>query len=269
MRDWAWKIAGAAMISLSILLLVGVLQSHKTQEEPVIQPNSKAETAKNPAAKKFFAPLSLDTHEKQIPSDSEVQAIVEKRNTENAKALQVFKDDGWEEVKIDDIPDERIVSLSPSLLDNREDELQTQIQSNSYSGEALDRLLEIVMEAKAERTRFIAIEALGRSPDAHAQELLIEAFGEISDDITRSQILSYMKPAGITDDVALFLAKQASNTELPDGLRRQAAFPLAMSYIIDEDMPGANLNAFYELAPEINATDFPKIVELIKTGEIR
>lgn len=159
-----------------------------------------------------------------------VSKIVNQRNQESAQQIRAFEEDGWKMVVVPP-PDPQITGLDPAVLGTRENEIQVQLSSNSYAGPLLEKVREIALKTQSEKTRYLAIDSLGRSPDVHSQELLIQVYQNPaiqSDD--RKQILGYMRPSRSDDSVADFLVAQIADPRVPESMKRQAAFPLiAMS----------------------------------------
>lgn len=225
-----------------------------TQIAPTVQINEIQET------------VTLSLAEQKTPTVEEVAQIVNDRNTGNTKRLETFKAEGWKEVKVDDPPDDEVMRLSLNLLGNREEELQAQIQSNSFTHDTFARLTEIALTTTDEKTRYVALEALGRSGEKNAQLQLTEVFEHIQDEETRSQILGYLSPSEPDDEIAIFLTEQLADPNISERLKKQAAFPLAMSALLETEDPEEAKGRMSMEIPEEWSDRFSNIVNLIATG---
>lgn len=157
----------------------------------------------------------------KIKSDSKIKALAQKKNSRAAQHRKTFERDGWtfvEEAK----PDSRITSLNPDALTKFESEIQVQLQTNTYEGEMLERVREIARRATDDKTRYVALESLGRSDDPRAQELLIESFDELNGINERRQIIGMLKPNEVGDRVTGFLFTSMARADLSDSLKKQS-----------------------------------------------
>lgn len=204
----------------------------------------------------------------KTPSIEDVTQVVRERNVENDKRMKAFENDGWESVKVDDPPDVDVMQLSQKLVGKREAELQAQIQSNSFTSDMFGRLTEIALTTTDDKTRYVAIEALGRSGEKSAQLQLTQAFEQITDEETRSQILGYLTPAEPNDEIALFLTEQIADPKISERLKRQAAFPLAMASLLGTSTPEEAMALGSMELPNEWKDNFANIVNLLATGGI-
>lgn len=257
-----WIYLGIITASI-IVLIIYALSGTKPSE-----PSSKGDplpSTQGTIAKKPLSSFTANPSEQNMTPE-QVTKFVEERNRENAERLEGFEVDGWSLVEIDDPPDEELMNLSPSLLEVREEELQEQIQSNSFSREMLSRLSEIALKTKDEKTRYVAIEALGRSGERDAQLLLMGTYDKMDDEDARSQILGYLIPSEPDDEVAIFLQEQISDPALPDRLKEGSAFPLAMMTLLKPAAPGEMANFVSAEMPAEWQKRFSNIVELLERG---
>ncbi|MBI3544514.1 MAG: hypothetical protein HY075_14680 [Deltaproteobacteria bacterium] len=97
-----------------------------------------------------------------------------------------FADELWAFVDTSE-PDARITGLSPDALPRYEREIQEQLRSNGYSGEMLERVRALLVSARGETTRALALEALGHSRDP-------KAAGIISDLLARGELRPEEQP---------------------------------------------------------------------------
>jgi hypothetical protein len=135
-----------------------------------------------------------------------------------------FRAQGWEIVE-EKAPDSEVIQLEVSALKAKETEFQLQLQSNTYSGQSLERVAEVARVSTDPKTRYVAIESLGRAHEPRAQSLLILLYGQV-DRESRSQILELLRPRSLDDPVLEFLLREINRTELSEQEREQAAFPL-------------------------------------------
>lgn len=202
----------------------------------------------------------------RLPTLEEAARETEERNRENVARMAAFEEEGWEAVEVDDPPDEELMNLSPSLVGAREGELQMQIQSNSFSAEMLPRLSGIALATQDEKTRYVALEALGRSDEGDARLLLMDAFDRIDDEESRSQILGYLMPANTDDEIATFLREQVADPALSRRLRLQASFPLAVAALLETSGAGEAVQAAFSQMPSEATEEFSSVIELLAEG---
>lgn len=224
------------------------------QITPAVQIHETQETATPPLA------------EQRPPSLEEVTQVVRDRNNEGVQRMKVFESEGWEAVKVDDPPDADVMTLSLKLLGHREEDLQAQIQSNSFTNDMFERLTEIALTTTDDKTRYVALEALGRSGERSAQLQLTQAFEQIQDEATRAQILGYLTPAEPNDEIAVFLAEQIADPKVSDGLKKQAAFPLAMVSLLATSSPEEAIERVSMDMPDEWKDNFSSIVNLLAAG---
>lgn len=252
-------------VLIASLILVVVSQRGKPDTE---EPEISIVTPTPPAIQIQEAqdPESPPLAEEKTPTVEEVAKIVSERNDEGVKRMKEFENEGWEEVKVDDPPDEDVMQLSLKLIGKREAELQTQIQSNSFIGDKFERLTEIALTTTDAKTRYVALEALGRSDEKSAQLQLTQAFEQIEDEETRSQIMGYLTPSEPNDEIAVFLAEQIADPKNSERLKKQAAFPLAMMSLLGTSNPEEAIELVSMDMPDEWKDNFSSIVNLLATG---
>ena len=160
-------------------------------------------------------------------SPQQVGAMVAGLNEAQAAERRGFEKAGWSFVK-EAPPDESVIALTDDALSKDEGAVFTQIQSNSFSGEQLDRLAILAQKSTAPRIRYAATDALGRSHDEHAQELLRDLYRSAPHDDVKDQAIQLVRPRNLDDGASRFLAGILSDRDAPEGHRRQASFALAM-----------------------------------------
>lgn len=257
-RDGRWSVAALVAAAIAVGLLCLALWPEA--------PDGNGSAAFVAMQAKPAPALRPRLQPPRLPSPGEAALVAMERNRENAARLEAFAEDGWEEVEVDDPPDEELAQLSLSLLGNREGELQQQIQSNSFADTLFPQLAAIAVETRDDKTRYVALEALGRSNEREAQQLLMKIFDRIDDDEARSQILGALVPSEPGDETARFLRAQLADPSLPDRLKMQASFPLAMAALLNaEDADDAMEIAAAEL-PEAWRGTLAEIVNLVAEG---
>ena len=194
--------------------------------------SSRYETSRKPvsvalgAAPVVSAPTQTQSPEKDPRRLARVQTEIDARNGPGREQIALFEQSGWEIVEGTEPPDSRVVELDPSALPAREREIQDQIGSNSHEGRALERLREIAIQAGSGKTRWLAIEGLGRSEDPAAHPVLADLYRDLDSPSEKGRVLSMLRPDGLDGRVGALLASEASNSGLSPELRRQAAAPL-------------------------------------------
>ncbi|MGK5087205.1 hypothetical protein WDW86_06570 [Bdellovibrionota bacterium FG-2] len=188
---------------------------------------------------------------------------VQDQVAENNKALleehRAFEKDGWHQVTVEP-PNPALISLDHSLLGKNEPELQVQIGSNSFNGSQLDQLRVIATKTNLRKTRFLAIDAVGRSHDSSAAELLVQLYADpalrLSD---RQQILGYFHPRSGDEPSVDFLLSVVADPKAPESLKKQASFPLAV-------ISGGDNSELMKRVPAGWRKEFSKIRETVLSG---
>lgn len=167
---------------------------------------------------------------------SDVERTVAERNRAARQDEDAFKADGWTMVKADP-PDARLSSFDPSLLaQGREEELRRQLTSTVASPEQARRIARIALEAKEQKTRFAAVDALGHIYGDEAQEALLDLLtgGQLPPtDFVRQQIAPLLRPRDLDDGIALKMAALLDDPRLTATEKHQIAFTLALVSIRD------------------------------------
>ena len=155
------------------------------------------------------------------PTKKDAQAVVRHKNKNAVKHRQKFEREGWTFVEADE-PNEQVTSLDAQALGRFEQEIQVQLQTNTYHGAMLERVREIARVTNEQKTRYVALETLGRSDDRRAQELLVESFEEFNGTAERGQILGMLKPQTMSDRVTGLLLSNLTRNDLSDSLKKQS-----------------------------------------------
>jgi hypothetical protein len=208
-RSWQKRIATVFLIGLGLITGLTIQQLDSTSSNP------------SPLARSVRSTPTIDT------PDSEAQAIAEREDADIARLEDELRSRGWREVK-GIAPDLEVIDLSPAALGAKEKQLQKQMMTNSFSGESLEKLRDLLTAASEPDTRLMAIEAMGRSVDPQAKGLLIESYSDLINDQEKSTAISYLTPANLDSDTARFLFDEASNPTASLDLREMATFNLAM-----------------------------------------
>lgn len=252
-----------ALAALALPLLLWALYHPETPASPDIDGVTGPSVIQTPESRGSETSQVVPP---RAPSVEEVAQVVRARNDDGVQRLAAFRREGWEEVKVDDPPDEEVMRLSLNLLGRREAELQAQIQSNSFTQDQFERLSEIALTTTDDKTRYVALEALGRSGEKSAQLQLTQIYEQTADEETRSQIIGYLTPATPDDEIAIFLTEQLADPNISERLKKQAAFPLAMTALLETADPEAAKERMSMEIPEEWSDSFSNIVNLIATG---
>jgi hypothetical protein len=159
----------------------------------------------------------------------EVQEIVSQKNREARADREAFVKDGWEMVSVPP-PDHRVIGYDPKLIaTGREHDLQMQLLSTVPSPDQARTVAEIARRAKEEKTRSVAVEALGHLNAPEATEALFELLPQMdANDPARSQIASLLHPTALDDPMAIKVAMLLDSPSLNDVEKQQIAFTLAL-----------------------------------------
>ncbi len=179
----------------------------------------------NPAPEYSKAVPSAPNRSVSSSSFKKVRAQVRAKNAVQAAQREAFLKEGWQFVQTDP-PDARVMDLDINSLSSLEAEFQAHLQSNTFSGEMLDRVRDIALRTEKQKTRFLAIESLGRSNDVRAQENLISVYEKVDESSVQSQILGLLKPSSLDDSISTFLIHQINESASTDEVKAQAAMPL-------------------------------------------
>lgn len=93
-------------------------------------------------------------------------------------------------------PDSGIVSLDPNRLAGSEEELQRQLQSTPVTPSLIENVRQIYLKSQDRKTRFLALEALGRPNDPRTEEVLIQLY-PLASAANTHHILSMLKPPAL------------------------------------------------------------------------
>ncbi|MBI2569665.1 MAG: hypothetical protein HYV63_21885 [Candidatus Schekmanbacteria bacterium] len=264
----------AALFAIAVVFVLFSLRPQQaivSEEQPLgatpaspiftVDPGDRGE----PTGQADGAKSSASSAEKEAEAAG-VQRVVAERNAASAAQLRKFREEGWDVVTAEE-PNPQVGALEPGALAEHEEEVQLQLQTNTFSGATLDRVSEIVRRAPSQKTRYVALENLGRSRDFRAQELLVELYRELPSGESREQILQYFKPRDVDDAVATLLFEQLADPGSSEQTKRQATFPLAVMAIVGPG--GEREEPPTELMARVPATwrgEFRKIHSLLVSG---
>ena len=157
-------------------------------------------------------------------------SVLSKRILEPAKTLRLADREalyrgGWKFVEIPSAV-ASVIDLDPQALGEHESELQTQIQTGTHIGRALERLKEIAVRAGPGKTQTVAIEGIGNSPDPRAQSVLIELFKAVNSLSLQSKVLTYIQPIKTGDQSWVFLNDLLADSHATLQQKEQASYSL-------------------------------------------
>jgi hypothetical protein len=194
------------------------------------QPQPQARRVPEPPPEGSMPPVPPEVRVGAPMTREQAAAEAEKRNRQNTEHLERFLADGWE---LSDAapPDLGVVALDPGLLPERERDLRVQLETNAIGEAQLENVRDIALAAQEERTRFAAIQALGRSDSERAQELLTDLFDEVSTLVERRMILGFVRPGSLDDPSVDWLIGKLGAPELSFELKKQMTFSLVLAEI--------------------------------------
>jgi len=169
----------------------------------------------------------------------QVVKLVEKKNQEIREERKRFEREGWSFVETAP-PDHDVIELNPNALSEKERYFQVQLQTTTFWGEELAKVKQIVLKARSPKTRFVAIESLGRSEEPAAQAHLIDLYRLVSKIEEKQQILGLLRPKSLDDFVGSFLFSEIENVSQHQLLREQASVlvvSVALMQTGSEDVP--------------------------------
>lgn len=197
----------------------------------------------------------------------QARRFIQRKNEQASKERKAFESDGWAFVDDARPPNTRVLELDPDALPQFEAEIQVQLQSTTYSGAMLEKVGEIYRRTTDPKTRYVALEALGRSDEPAAQHLLIDFFEQDARESERRQILGYLRPQRLDDFVARFLLQTVANESLSDQMRQQAVFPLVMRSLLQGQT--APSSAMLEHVPPKWRVKLKQMFEMVRNGSAR
>ncbi|MBF0104220.1 MAG: hypothetical protein HQM16_02725 [Deltaproteobacteria bacterium] len=222
-------------LCLAVLLTAVILQkkiSPQTQhisvnkEQDKTRPiHSQRETNKNVLYRVEKPAKPSDAEALLIKEMAEVKKQVEEINKIEGLKEEALLNDGWQPSESEP-PDEKVLNLDPSLLGEREDRLQSMMQSTSLKEKNIDNVYQIARQTKDEKTRHLAIEALGNSPFEKSAAKLVELFHDVDNKESQDQILSVIKPRKLNDTGFNFMISVLNDQNTDNTMKKQAASAL-------------------------------------------
>lgn len=105
---------------------------------------------------------------------------------------------------------------------------ELRLSTTDVPEQELERVAAIFRESTDRRLRAMVIDAIGRSQEIRAQELLVELYALTQDEVELRQILGRVRPRSNQDALAEFLMNEARNRQRSMAIRRQAAATLVL-----------------------------------------
>ncbi len=189
-----------------------------------------------------------------------VERKVRALNRDVGKERQHFEEQGWAVVRADE-PDKEVVSLDPAALGRKEALIADQLMSGSFAGDQLARVYDIARKAAEGRTRYAAVDALGRSHDGAAQGHLMNLYQHMDDAGTKAQIVPLVRPDSLQDERGRFLLDVAAAGGT-DAIRGGAIGSLAVLCL----RQGQDPESFTARLPEARAREFMDLYLKLKNG---
>lgn len=258
-----------AVIGASIALTLGFAASLWLWLESSSRRN--AETLSRLVASEKEVPV-LDKFARRLHESErfrEVQREVEERNSENERQHAALREDGWEPTESAQ-PDPDVTELNPDALAAKEPAIQLQLQTGALKAENLENAKRIALAAESRKTRVVAIEAIVRSPDPKAQETLIDIYRATPVAAEKSMVVTSLRPSSPRDSIADFLFEQMADPAVPEKLRRQAAYPVIVSALLEAGAGGQGPQPSEELLARVPAgfqEEFREIYRMTRDGE--
>jgi hypothetical protein len=188
--------------------------------------------------------------------EREVTALNQRADEER----QHFEAQGWEKVDAEK-PDMEVVDLDPAALARKEALIADQLMSGSFAGERLSRIHDIALQASEERTRYAAIDALGRSHDRASQSLLMDLYRRMDRADARAQIVPLLRPDSLDGDEARFLLDAAATGSTPH-IRGGALGSLAVLCL----RLGHDASAVASRLPSSTSQEFTDVYDKLRNG---
>ncbi len=165
----------------------------------------------------------------------QVQRIVQQNNLNSAQEHKKFQDAGWQFVS-ETPPNHKVLNLDVAALTEYEEQFQIHVQTNTFVGGMLNKVKEVALRTNNSKTRYVALDSLGRSTDPHAQQILVALFDDLSELQDKQQILQLLKPAKDDDVAAILLLREMGSAQTPLAMKQQAAFVLAAHNLLTAEV---------------------------------
>jgi len=156
----------------------------------------------------------LIREEVRVSRDKEAKAAQRRR--------QFFADRGWSSTN-SEAPDERLVSLDPSLVDSQTGALLVQLRTNSMHDSQLSNAVLIAKSSTSSELRQEVIRSLIRRNSDSSRDALIEIYRTSDVDDDRLSILLGMHPVELSDGHSSWLLEQFNEQQLDETNRHKIA----------------------------------------------
>jgi hypothetical protein len=166
-------------------------------------------------------------------TEDEVASFVEAEDTKRRKNPEGFLAEGWTPVEGVPPPEPAVLQLDPGLLATRERDLRVQLETNALAEAQLENAAVIAAQAAEPRTRFAAIQALGRSRSPEAQEQLMQLFDQLPADADRRMIAGYLRPSSVEDPAVAWISGKLTAADVPYDLKKQMTFSLVLAALVE------------------------------------
>ncbi len=226
---WLWRAMGLCAVTVAVLfgLARAFPQGALEMGPAMIASDLITEISSEGPESSSEGSGLLDSQKQQV------MAEVEELNADNREHMKAFLDDGWTEVESDTPPEREVVDLDPALLNLRERDLQSQLETTRVSAANLENAGIIAMQASEHRTRAAAINAIGHRKIGEGGEVLIEVFETLTDLSERRQALAYIQSTSLESPESDWLVEQLYEPELPEPLRLQVTNKLVMTGLME------------------------------------
>lgn len=189
-------------------------------------------------------------------------ALYAQKTLNTPSTLSQFLKDGWQPIN-EDPPDEELINLNAYLFRNQEELLSDYILSNSFGDAQADQLASVFLNATQEKTKYAAIEALGRSFSSASQQKLLDLYYQTDSQKFKEQILPLIRPDHEGDAAYKMLISVAHDSSESQSRRDQAIFSLLI-YHLNAGFEGYNnLAAPDRLIAQFDPNIKPRVQQLL------
>ena len=148
------------------------------------------------------------------------------QHNQQSTQLSALDAEGWQITHAPE-PNSKVLDLHLLRLDSNRAAYIRRIQTSPVSGPQLLALANIIRETTDPMIRTVGIEALGRTRDPAATDILVHLYATMDTNEDRRQIVSELIPHEVDSKVTQFLTDIVSNGEEPTEIRKIAAAKLA------------------------------------------
>jgi hypothetical protein len=162
------------------------------------------------------------------------ESLIAERNHQAMAQLKKFYSQGW--AAQEQIPWQETHVPHQGIIWN-----ELRLATTDVPARELDQVARVFRNSSDQRLRILAIEAIGRSTETRAQELLVDLYRNSESESERQQILSFVNPSSTKDPIAEFLMEEVLNKSRPLAIRKQAAMILVVAFLPEEAKQGRSL----------------------------